>query len=152
MWQEEYQACRKRSLVGREYVYLWADGIYFSVRLEEDRLACPMIVELLPDGWKEVIAHKDGCRESTKSLGGVLRDLKRRGLTAPMLAVGDGNLGFWAALREVYPETKEQRCWTSCPSDSSPEAKEMLREIMYAPDRDSALEEIVIFSEEYGAR
>lgn len=160
MWQEDYQVWRKRPLEGKEYVYLWADGVYFNVRLEEDRLACLVIVGVLPDGRKEVIALEDGYRESTESWASVLRDLKRRGLAAPMLAIGDGNLGFWAALREVYPETKEQRCWKhklanvldKLPKRLQPRAKEMLREIMYAPNRDSALDEIAIFSEEYGAR
>ena len=159
-WQEEYQVWRKRSLKGKDYVYLWADAIYFNVRLEEDRLACLVIVGVLPDGRKEVVALEDGYRESTESWGSVLRDLKRRGLIAPMLAVGDGNLGFWAALREVYPETKEQRCWKhklanvldKLPKRLQARAKEMLHEIMYAPDRESALEEIALFSEEYGAR
>ena len=160
IWQKEYQDWRKRSLKGKQYVYLWADAIYFNVRLEEDRLACLVIVGVLPDGRKEVVALEDGYRESTESWGSVLRDLRRRGLTAPVLAVGDGNLGFWAALHEVYPETKEQRCWKhklanvldKLPKRLQPRAKEMLREIMYAPGRESALEEIDHFSEEYGAR
>ena len=160
VWQEDYQVWRKRPLEGKNYVYLWADGIYFNVRLEEDRLACLVIVGVLPDGRKEVVALEDGYRESMESWASVLRDLKRRGLAAPMLAIGDGNLGFWAALRGVYPETKEQRCWKhklanvldKLPKRLQPRAKEMLREIMYAPNRDSALEEIAIFSEEYGAR
>jgi transposase-like protein len=159
-WQEDYQAWRKRSLKGKEYVYIWADGVYFNIRLEEDRLACLVIVGVLPDGRKEVIALEDGYRESTESWGSVLRDLKRRGMPAPVLAIGDGNLGFWAALREVYPETQEQRCWKhklanvldKLPKRLQPRAKEMLHEIMYAPDRESALEEITRFSEEYGAR
>ena len=119
-----------------------------------------MIVRVLPGGRKEVVALEDGYRESTESWASVLRDLKRRGLTAPMLAVGDGNLGFWAALREVYPQTKEQRCWKhklanvldKLPKRLQSRAKEMLHEIMYAPDRESALEEIALFWEEYGAR
>ena len=94
VWQEEYKAWRKRSLAGKEYVYIWADGVYFNIRLEEDRLACLVIVGVLPDGRKEVIALEDGYRESTESWASVLRDLKRRGMTAPVLAVGDGNLGF----------------------------------------------------------
>jgi putative transposase len=159
-WQDDYQAWRKRSLKGKEYVYVWADGVYFNIRLEEDRLACLVIVGVLPDGRKEVIALEDGYRESTESWGSVLRDLKRRGMPAPVLAIGDGNLGFWAALREVYPETQEQRCWKhklanvldKLPKRLQTRAKEMLREIMYAPDRESALEEIKRFSEEYGAR
>lgn len=160
IWQEEYQVWRKRSLEDKEYVYLWADGVYFNVRLEEDRLACLVIIGVLPDGRKEVVALEDGYRESTESWASVLRDLKRRGLAAPVLAVGDGNLGFWAALGEVYPETKEQRCWKhklanvldKLPKRLQPRAKEVLHEIMYAPDRDSALEGIALFSEEYGAR
>ena len=160
IWQEEYQAWRKRSLEGKEYVYVWADGVYFNFRLGEDRLACLVLVGVLADGRKEVIALEDGYRESTESWSSVLRDLKRRGMSAPILAIGDGNLGFWAALREVYPEAQEQRCWKhklanvldKLPKRLQARAKEMLREIMYAPDRESALEEIGRFSEEYGAR
>ena len=159
-WQDDYQAWRKRSLKGKEYVYVWADGVYFNIRLEEDRLACLVIVGVLPDGRKEVIALEDGYRESTESWASLLRDLKRRGMSAPVLAIGDGNLGFWAALREVYPETQEQRCWKhklanvldKLPKRLQTRAKEMLREIMYAPDREGALEEIARLSEEYGAR
>ena len=159
-WQSDYQAWRKRSLEGKEYVYVWADGVHFNIRLEEDRLACLVIIGVLPDGRKEVIALEDGYRESTESWSSVLRDLKRRGMPAPALAVGDGNLGFWAALREVYPETQEQRCWKhklanvldKLPKRLQARAKDMLREIMYAPDRESALEEIERFSEEYSPR
>ncbi len=159
-WQEEYRAWRKRSLEGKEYVYLWADGVYFNVRLEEDRLACLVVVGVLPDGRKEVIALEDGYRESTESWASLLRDLKRRGLAAPVLAIGDGNLGFWAALREVYPETQAQRCWKhklanvldKLPKRLQPRAKAMLHEIMYAPDRQSALAEIALFAAEYGPR
>jgi len=160
VWQEEYKAWRKRSLTGKEYVYIWADGVYFNIRLEEDRLACLVIVGVLPDGRKEVIALEDGYRESTESWASVLRDLKRRGMAAPALAIGDGNLGFWAALRDVYPETKKQRCWKhkianvldKLPKRLQAKAKEQLHEIMYAPDRESALEEIAIFEKEYGVR
>ncbi len=167
VWQEEYRVWRKRPLEGKEYVYLWADGVYspkgtcgFNVRLEDDRLACLALVGVLPDGRKEVIALEDGYRESTETWASVLRDLKRRGMAAPVLAIGDGNLGFWAALREVYPETEEQRCWKhkianvldKLPKRLQARAKAMLHEIMYAPDRESALEEITRFSEEYGAR
>ena len=160
VWQEEYKAWRKRSLAGKEYVYVWADGVYFNIRLEEDRLACLVIVGVLPDGRKEVIALEDGYRESTESWASVLRDLKRRGMAAPVLAIGDGNLGFWAALRDVYPGTKKQRCWKhkianvldKLPKRLQARAKEQLHEIMYAPDRESALEEIVVFEKEYGTR
>ena len=160
VWQEEYQTWRKRSLTGKEYVYIWADGVHFSIRLEEDRLACLAIIGVLPDGRKEVIALEDGYRESTESWASVLRDLKRRGMAVPMLAIGDGNLGFRAALRDVYPETREQRCWKhklanvldKLPKRLQARAKDMLHEIMYAPDRPSALEELALFSKEYGAR
>ena len=160
VWQEEYNAWRKRSLAGKEYVYIWADGVYFNIRLEEDRLACLVVVGVLPDGRKEVIALEDGYRESTESWAGVLRDLKRRGMVAPVLAIGDGNLGFWAALRDVFPETREQRCWKhkianvldKLPKRLQARAKEQLHEIMYAPDRKSAVEEIDIFQKEYGPR
>jgi len=159
-WQDDYQAWRKRSLEGKEYVYIWADGVYFNIRLEEDRLACLVIVGVLPDGRKEVIALEDGYRESTESWASLLRDLKRRGMAMPILAIGDGNLGFWAALREIYPETKGQRCWKhkianvldKLPKRLQTRAKEALHEIMYAPDRESALKEMALFSEEYGAR
>jgi transposase-like protein len=160
VWQGEYDAWRKRPLNGKQYAYIWADGVYFNVRLEEDRLACLVIVGVLPDGRKEVIALEDGYRESRESWASVLRDLKRRGMAAPLLVVGDGNLGLWAALREVYWEAQEQRCWKhkianvldKLPKRLQPKAKGLLHEIMYAPDRQSALEGIDVFSEEYGAR
>ena len=160
VWQEDYALWRKRSLAGRDYVYIWADGIHFQVRLEEDRLACLVILGVLPDGRKEIVALEDGYRESTETWASVLRDLKRRGLAAPVLAIGDGALGFWAALREVYPQTQEQRCWKhkvanvldKLPKRLQPRAKDMLHEIMYAPNRESALEEIGHFSQEFEAR
>jgi len=160
VWQDEYQVWCKRSLEGRDYVYVWADGVYFNVRLEEDRLACLVIVGVLPDGRKEIIAIEDGYRESTESWASLLRDLKRRGMPAPVLAVGDGGLGFWGALRDVYPETQAQRCWKhkmanvldKLPRRLQPRAKAMLHEIMKAPDHASALEDIDRFSQEYGAR
>jgi putative transposase len=160
VWQEEYQAWRKRSLEEKDYVYIWADGVNFNVRLEKDRLTCLVIVGVKPDGHKEVIALEDGYRESTESWLSLLRDLKRRGLQAPVLAVADGALGFWGALREVYPETQEQRCWVhkianvldKLPKRMQPKAKEKLHEIMRAPDRESALTEFYYFSEEFDVR
>ncbi len=159
-WQDEYRAWRKRSLRGKEYVYIWADGVYFNVRLEHDRLACLVIIGVRPDGRKEVVALEDGYRESKESWTSVLRDLKRRGLPAPVLAIADGALGFWAALREVYPETQEQRCWVhkianaldKLPKRLQPRAKAMLHEIMRSPSRNDALEEIDRFSEEFEVR
>jgi putative transposase len=160
VWQEEYRAWSKRSLAEKDYVYVWADGVNFGVRLEEDRLTCLVMIGVLVDGSKEVIAIEDGYRESTESWASVLRNLKRRGLRAPMLAIGDGALGFWAALREVYPETLEQRCWVhkianvldKLPKRLQPRAKSMLHEIMNAPSRKAAEEEIQRFVAEYQER
>ena len=160
VWQDEYQEWRKRSLKGKDYVYVWADGVHFQVRLEEDRLACLVLIGVLPDGQKEMIAIQDGYRESKESWASLLRDVKRRGMLAPVLAVGDGALGFWSALREVYPEAREQRCWVhkianvldKLPKRLQPRAKAMLHEIMRAPDRASAEEEMARFVQEYEAK
>lgn len=160
VWQDEYKAWRKRSLAGKNYVYLWADGIHFNVRLEDDRLACLTLIGVLPDGSKEVVALEDGYRESTESWKTLLRDLKRRGLPAPKLAIADGALGFWAALGNIYPDTEEQRCWVhkianvldKLPKRLQPRAKSHLHEIMRAEDRKTALEELARFQEEYEAK
>jgi len=160
IWQDEYRDWRKRSLVGKDYVYIWVDGVHFNVRLEEDRLACLVVIGVNVDGTKEVIALEDGYRESEEAWASLLRDLKRLGMPAPMLAIGDGALGFWAAVRKVYPKTREQRCWVhkirnvldKLPKRLQPRAKDMLHEIMYAPDRESAREDIERFAEEYEAR
>lgn len=160
VWQDEYRAWRKRSLKNKNYVYLWADGVHFNVRLEDDRLACLTLIGVLPDGTKEVVALEDGYRESTESWKTLLRELKRRGLPPPKLAVADGALGFWAALREIYPETEEQRCWVhkianvldKLPKRLQPRAKSHLHEIMRAEGRETALEELVRFQEEYEAK
>ena len=106
VWQDEYKAWRKRRLVGKNYVYLWADGVHFNIRLEDDRLACLTLIGVLPDGTKELVSLEDGYRESTESWKTLLRDLKGRGMPAPKLAVADGALGFWAALRDIYPDTE----------------------------------------------
>jgi len=160
VWQEEYQTWRQRSLPGQDYVYVWADGVYFQVRLEEDRLACLVLIGVRADGRKEVIALEDGYRESQESWASLLRELKRRGMPAPVLAVGDGALGFWGALREVFPETREQRCWVhkivnvldKLPKRLQPRAKTMLHEIMQAPDRRSAEADMARFVGELAAR
>ena len=161
VWQDEYKAWRKRSLDTTGYTYIWADGVHFGVRLEADkRLAALVVIGVRPDGRKEVLALEDGYRESTESWTTLLRDLKQRGLPAPKLAVADGALGFWAALRDIYPETEEQRCWVhklanvldKLPKRLQPRAKSHLHEIMRAPDRATALEELVRFQEEYEAK
>src|SRR3989475_11476498 len=110
-WTAEYEAFRRRDLADREYVYLWADGGPFTIRLEEEGRCALVLIGVGPDGTKEVVALEDGYRESAESWRTVLRDLKRRGVRAPVLAIGGGALGFWAAVREVWPETAEQRCW-----------------------------------------
>jgi len=110
-WQADYQAFCQRDLSDRDYVYVWADGIHFRVRLEQARLCCLVIVGVRADGTKELVAVADGERESTDSWAELLRDLRRRGMRAPMVAVGDGALGLWAALRDVFPATRAQRDW-----------------------------------------
>lgn len=158
IWQEEYKAWRKQPLDTSQYAYIWADGVHFNVRLEDDRLACLVVIGVRPDGVKEVLALEDGYRESTESWATLLRDLKRRGLAAPKLAVADGALGFWQALRLVYPATDEQRCWVhkianvldKLPKRLQPRAKSHLHEIMRAPDHATALAELNRFQDEYG--
>lgn len=110
-WQAEHVEWADRDLSGVDYVYWWVDGIHFNIRLEDDRLCCLVIVGVRPDGTKELVALADGYRESTESWAELLRSLRDRGLAAPTLATGDGALGFWAALRDVFPTTREQRCW-----------------------------------------
>lgn len=160
VWEEEYRSFRQRDLSDRDYVYVWVDGVHFRIRLEEDRLCALVVIGARPDGTKELIAIEDGYRESTESWAALLRDLKRRGMRAPVLAVGDGALGFWAAVRDVWPETREQRCWVhrlanvldKLPKRLQPRAKEALREIMNAESRKTAEKGIADFAEEYGAK
>lgn len=159
-WTVEYEAFRRRDLAERDYVYLWADGVHFTIRLEEERLCTLVVIGVRPDGTKEVVALEDGYRESAESWRTLLRDLKRRGLRAPVLAIGDGALGFWAAVRDVWPETAEQRCWVhrianvldKLPRSLQPRAKQALHEIMYADTRATAEREIARFTQAYGAK
>jgi transposase-like protein len=159
-WQEEYDAFRQRDLSDRDYVYVSADGVHFRIRLEEDRLCALVMIGVRPDGTKELIAIEDGYRESTESWATLLRDLKGRGMSAPVLAVGDGALGFWAALPDVWPDTREQRCWVhrianvldKLPNRLHRQAKEALHEIMRAETRAAAREAIERFAEDYGAK
>lgn len=159
-WEVEYRCFCERSLADRDYVYLWADGVHFRVRLEEDRLCTLVLIGVRPDGSKELLAVDDGYRESTESWASLLRGLKRRGMKAPVVAVGDGALGFWAAVREVWPETLEQRCWVhrlanvldKLPKRLQPKAKQALREIMYAPSREQADKGIDRFAQDYEAK
>jgi transposase-like protein len=154
-WQAEHERWARRDLSGIDYVYWWVDGIHFRIRLEEDRLGCLVIVGVRPDGRKELVALADGYRESTESWAELLRDLKRRGLMAPVLATGDGALGFWAALRDIFPETREQRCWVhktanvldALPKRKQEEAKAALVAIYTAPTRATALDAVTRFAE-----
>src|SRR6202171_2204741 len=108
-WEKEYTAFRRRDLAGREYVYGGVDGVHFNIRLADDRLCTLVMIGARPNGEKELLAVEDGYRESAESWKTLLRDLKRRGMAAAALAVCDGALGFWAALREVWPETRRIR-------------------------------------------
>src|SRR3954453_2710113 len=159
-WQDEQRAFAQRDLFERDYVYVWADGVHFNVRLEEDRLCCLVIVGVRTDGTKELGAITDGYRESTESWADLLRDLKRRGMRAPVLAVGDGALGFWAALRDVFPETRAQRCWVhrvanilnALPSSAQAAARRALAEVRDAEDRAHAETAAKRFADQYGAK
>src|SRR5690625_79738 len=110
-WQGEARAFNDRSLAETDFVYVWVDGIHLKVRLEQDKICLLVMIGVRADGHKELITVCDGFRESEDSWGEVLRDCKRRGMRAPALAIGDGALGFWNAVRNVFPETREQRCW-----------------------------------------
>jgi len=159
-WQNERDQFAHRSLKGVDYVYLWADGIHFNVRLEEARLCALVIVGVRADGTKELVSISDGHRESTESWADVLRGLKRRGMTAPVLAVGDGALGFWGALGEVFPDTVHQRCWVhkvanvmnALPKSAQPAARAALAEIRDAEDRDHAEKALDQFVKDYEAK
>ena len=147
-WEQEYQVWNRRDLSGKEYVYFWVDGIYVNVRLDDERSCILVIMGADKEGRKELVAVSDGYRESKTAWSEVLLDLKRRGLLkGPKLAIGDGALGFWTALREVYPGTKEQRCWVhktanvldKMPKSVQSKAKSMIWEIYRAPTKETAL-------------
>ena len=159
-WQADYQAFAGRDLTDRDYVYVWADGVHFRVRLEQARLCCLVIVGVRADGTKELVAVADGERESTESWAELLRDLRRRGMRAPVVAVGDGALGLWAALRDVFPATRHQRDWVhkvanvlnALPTSVQAGARKALSEISVAPDRDHAEHSIQAFAGDYGVK
>ena len=159
-WQEEYRRWCERDLSGADYVYVWADGIHFGVRLDADRVCALVVIGVRADGKKELVALADGHRESAESWAGLLRDARRRGMRAPVLAVGDGALGFWRALREVFPETKEQRDWVhkvvntlDClPKSAQPAARKALAQIRDAEDRAHAEKAVKDFAAAYGAK
>jgi transposase-like protein len=159
-WKADQRTFAARDLSQVDYVYLWADGIHVNIRLEEHKLCLLVMIGVRADGRKELIALADGYRESTESWADLLRDCARRGMRAPVLAVGDGALGFWGALREVFPATREQRCWFhkianvlgALPKSAQPGAKKALAEIWNAEDRRRALDAVAAFSAAYGAK
>ena len=159
-WQAEQKAFAKRDLSGVDYVYTWADGIHVNVRLGQEKLCLLVLIGVRADGRKELIALTDGYREATESWADLLRDAKRRGMRAPVLAIGDGALGFWGALREVFPDTREQRCWfhkianvlAALPKSAHPGAKKALAEIWNAEDKRHALDAVKTFEAAYGAK
>jgi transposase-like protein len=159
-WQDEHRAFHTRSLADRDFVYVWVDGIHFNIRLDEARLCALVIVGVRLDGSKELVAIADGLRESKDSWADLLRDLRRRGMRPPVVAVGDGALGFWAAVRDVWPETRTARCWVhkvanvldALPKAQHPSAKKMLAEIRDAANRAAAVTAINAFTHEFGAK
>ena len=159
-WQAEQRAFAQRDLSGADYVYVWADGIHVNIRLEEHKLCLLVMIGVRADGRKELIALADGYRESAESWADLLRDCARRGMRAPVLAAGDGALGFWGALREVFPETREARCWfhkianvlAALPKSAHPGAKKALAEIWNAEDKAHARTAVKAFETAYGAK
>jgi len=161
VWESEYRDWSRRSLAGKHYVYVWADGIYFNVRLQDDRPCILVLMGATADGKKELIAIEDGFRESEQSWRGLLLDCKARGLIIdPKVAVGDGGLGFWKALAQVYPTTREQRCWVhktanvldKLPKSLQPRAKEMLHAIWQAATRKEADQAFDLFVTTFEAK
>src|SRR6266511_5002846 len=159
-WQSEQKAFSARDISQVDYVYVWADGIHVNIRLEEQKLCLLVVIGVRADGTKELLALADGFRESAESWADLLRDAKRRGMRAPVLAVGDGALGVWGGLREVFPETREQRCWfhktgnvlSAMPKSAHPAAKKALAEIWGAEDRTHAQAAAKVFADLFGAK
>jgi transposase-like protein len=160
-WQDDHRQWSRRDLSDKQYVYVWADGIHFNIRLEEDRQCILVLMGATADGHKELIAVQDGYRESEQSWSSMLLDLKQRGLTIdPKLAIADGALGFWAAMRKVWPTTREQRCWVhktanvlnDLPKRLQPQAKEKLHQVWMAPTKATAQEAFELFVTTYAAK
>jgi transposase-like protein len=159
-WQADHKSFSERDLSATDYVYVWADGIHLRIRLEEAKAAVLVVMGVRADGTKELIAMADGYRESSESWASLLRDCRRRGMRAPVLAVGDGALGFWNALNEVFPETRHQRCWVhrtancldSLPKSAQPAAKKAIQDIYNAEDKEHAAAAVKAFAKQYGAK
>ena len=160
-WEEEYKEWSKRDLSEKRYVYFWVDGVYFNVRLDDDRVCVLVIMAADEQGKKELVAVSDGYRESKLSWKELLLSLKRRGLKqGPKLSIGDGNLGFWAAVREVFPTSKEQRCWVhktanildKLPKSMQSKAKSHIHDMYEAESKEAALESYDHFIDVYEAK
>jgi putative transposase len=160
-WEADHAHWQRRDLSARRYVYVWADGVYLQARMEPQAECMLVLIGATPEGKKELLGFQVGMRESAQSWRELLIDLKARGLAvAPELATGDGALGFWKALEEVFPTTRHQRCTVhktanvldKLPKSVQPAAKADLREIWMAPDRTTAEAAIVTFSEKYGTK
>ena len=161
IWEGEFQEWSQRSLAAKQYVYVWADGVHFNIRLEEDRQCILVLMGATADGKKELIAIQDGYRESEQSWKQLLLDVKARGLMVdPKLATGDGALGFWKALKQVYPTTREQRCWVhktanvldKLPKRLQSKAKDSIHQIWMAEKRQDAEAAFDLFLKTYEAK
>src|SRR5205823_6407608 len=160
-WEADHEAWSKRSLAGKHYVYVWADGVHFNIRLEEGRQCILVLMGATAEGKKELIAIADGYRESEQSWKELLLDVKARGMEVePSLAIGDGALGFWKAIRQVWDTTKEQRCWVhklanvldKLPKAAQPKAKGRPHEIYQAEGRKEAEKAFDLFVKTYEAK
>ncbi|MGH2639190.1 MAG: IS256 family transposase [Rhabdochlamydiaceae bacterium] len=161
VWEREYRSWQEKRFDKMRYVYIWADGIYFNIRLDEDRPCMLVLIGATEDGKKEFIGLHDGSRESKQSWKDFLQNLKSRGLVIePSLAVGDGALGFWAALEEEYPRCRQQRCWVhktanildKMPKSVQPNAKRMIHEMYMSPTKEKALKAYDEFLAHYSAK
>jgi transposase-like protein len=161
MWADEHAVWKTRDLTTKRYVYVWADGIHLQARLQDDAQCILVVIGATPEGKKELIGFTDGIRESAQSWRDLLLDLKRRGLSiVPELAVADGALGFWKALAEVWPKTREQRCWVhktanvlnKLPKSQHTKAKTALQEIWMAETKKHAVTAFEAFAETYGVK
>jgi putative transposase len=160
-WQGDYDRWQRRDLSARHYVYIWADGVYLQARMEDNAACMLVVIGATPEGRKELVGFQVGVRESTQSWRELLVDLKARGLSiAPRVAVGDGALGFWKAIEEIFPSTRHQRCWqhkvlnvlNKVPKSVQPNMKADLREIRDAPDRATAEAAMTVFVDKYQAK
>jgi len=161
IWEQEYESWLKRDLEGSRYVYIWADGIYFNIRLDDTRPCILVLIGVKEDGQKELIGIHDGVRESKLSWKEFLQNLKSRGMNVtPSLAIGDGALGFWSALEEEFPQCRQQRCWVhktanildKMPKSVQPNAKRMIHEMYLSPTKETALKAYEEFLQLYTAK